>query len=321
MRRRLQEMRVRWHSFWLEHRLGISVMFILALLSLLFLAPSMLVSVDSGHAGVLYHLFWKGTETDVVYGEGLHVILPWDSMTIYDVRLQHVEPKFSIIASNGLSIGVSVSVRFRPKIELLGVIHKTVGPDYVPKIIVPEVQALVRDVFGHYSPDELYTTKRSVVQQILQSALDEVGEKYIELDDLLLKEIILPATIKGAIEAKLMEEQRSLEMQFRIDRETLEAKRKLIEANGLREYDRILAETLSDGVLQYKGIEATLELARSDNSKIVVIGGRDGLPMILDTHTDPKVPRTNLVDRAWKPGSSLSLETNRIPAPVEPAIK
>ncbi|MDB6040643.1 MAG: hypothetical protein JWM99_4484 [Verrucomicrobiales bacterium] len=241
-------------------------------------------------------------------------MFPWDTMTIYDVRLQHVEPKFSIIASNGLSIGVSVSVRFRPKIELLGVIQKTVGPDYVPKIIIPEVQALVRDTFGHYSPDELYTTKRSVVQQILQSALDEVGEKYIELDDLLLKEITLPPAIKGAIEEKLMEEQRSLEMQFRIDRETFEAKRKLIEANGLHEYNRILAETLTDGVLQYKGIEATLELARSENSKVVVIGGRDGLPLILDTKTDSiKTLRTNQVDRAWKPGSSIALEplTNR----------
>jgi regulator of protease activity HflC (stomatin/prohibitin superfamily) len=316
--RRLKDV---WFDLWDKHSLSLSLTLILATLALLYLAPSIFISIKSGQAGVLYSRFWKGTQTNMVYGEGLHIKAPWDPVFIYDVRLQHVEQKFSIIASNGLSVEVSLSIRFRPKVGLLGVIHKELGPDYVNKIIIPEVQALTRDVFGRFSPEELYTTKRSVAQEILHRGQSEISEKYIDIDDLLVKDITLPASIRGAIEAKLMEEQRSFEMRFRIDRETQEAKRRLIEANGLNDYNRILDETLTESVLRYKGIEATLDLARSDNAKVVVMGGRDGLPLILDTRTELKPSGTNASDRLSKPRSLSSVDSRTNLPPATPIPK
>ncbi|MDB6054315.1 MAG: band 7 protein [Verrucomicrobiales bacterium] len=282
--------RDRLQIFWHDHTVGICVTAFTFIFLLVYLSRSIFIVIESGQAGVLYRRFWHGTEINKVYGEGLHIIAPFNTMSIYDVRLQQIQHRFSVISSNGLNIGVSVSVRFKPKVELLGVLHKEVGPDYVNKIIIPETQSLIRNVFGQYSPEEIYTTKRSVAQQILQGALNEIGEKYVLLDDLLVESITLPPVIQTAIEEKLIEEQKVLEMKFRIDREKEEAERKLVEARGVNAANTIISESLTDKILRYKGIEATLEFSKSENAKVIVIGGADGLPLIfnpsmLDTAT------------------------------------
>lgn len=253
----------------------------------LVLAKFMFFTIPSGHAGVLFLRFGGGTVTKTVYDEGFQIIAPWNTLTIYDVRIQQIEHSFQVISSDGLEVDVTVSIRYRPKVELLGILHQRVGQHYVEKIVIPEIQALARSTFGEYTPEEMYTTKRSLIQSTLEGALGQIGERYVLLDDLLIKVIKLPSGLRVAIEEKLIQQQHAQEMKFKIDRERLEADRKEIEALGVTKFQRIVGATLTDQLLQYKGIDATLKLSESPNAKVVVIGGKNGMPLILDTLATP----------------------------------
>jgi regulator of protease activity HflC (stomatin/prohibitin superfamily) len=255
-----------------------------------YLAPRIFISVHTGQAGVLWKRFGQGTVTDLVYAEGFHVILPWDRMAIYDLRVQHREQAVTVLSTNGLSLTVGVSVRYRPKLPLLGRLHKEVGPGYVDSIVLPEVQSLLRDLFGEYTPEEIYTTKRSLIQDSLTRAVSEIGESFIEVDDLLITSIRLPSVLQEAIETKLTQEQRQLEMRFRIGREELEVDRKLIEALGISGYNQVVAGSLTEQLLTFTGIAASLELAKSPNAKMVIFGNTQGLPLILDSKMLDSLP-------------------------------
>ena len=176
----------------------------------------------------------------------------------------------------------------------MGLLQKRIGPDYAAKIVIPQVQSLVRRVFGQYTPEEIYTTKRSLIETTLEDAVQEVGERYITLDALLILSIELPPTVQNAIQAKLVQQQLSEEMKFRISRETQEKERKLIEAEGIQRYNQVVRESLQstegndvNSLLRYRGIDATLELARSPNTKVIVVGASDRMPLIMDTGTTP----------------------------------
>lgn len=292
---------------WYRRRRFLLVSFLLILsFYLTFFFPYIVHTIEAGHAGVLFRRFGGGTETQFVLDEGLQLIAPWDRLTVYDVRIQQMEHTFHIISSNGLFVDVTLSIRYHPRVELLGLLHREIGTNYAEKIILPEVQALTREVFGRFSPEEIYTTKRSLIQQTIQRALGQVSEKYLQLDDLLIKSISLPPLIESAIQAKLVEEQRALEMQFRIQREIREADRKVIEAEGVNQAQTIIRRSLNDQLLQYKGIEATLALATSYNAKVVVVGGKDGMPIILNA--DSVAPNEPPVDPA---APSLAVFTNQ----------
>lgn len=274
----------RWLSrMWDNHGSTINIFGLITLFLLVYLSPSIFRFVESGQAAVRWRRFGGGTDIQRVYLEGFHAIPPWDKWFVYNMRMQQVEYLFSTISSNGLKIGVGLSVRYRPKIEFLGLLHKEVGPEYEQTIILPEVQALIREVFGQYTPEELYTTKRYLLQNSLNGALGQIGERYISLDDLLIKSITLPETIEDAIEAKLTEEQRYLAMQFRLSREEQEARRKIIEAVGVNEFQKLISQSLTTRLLQYKSIEAALELAKAGNSKLVIFGAGKDVPIILNT--------------------------------------
>jgi len=208
------------------------------------------------------------------------------------VRINQVQHHFDILSTNGLTIGVTTSIRYRPKLNVLGLLQKEVGPDYATIIVIPQVQALVRRVFGQYTAEEIYTTKRQVIESTIEGATQEIAERYITLDNLLILSIELPPTVQNAIQAKLVQEQASEEMRFRISRETQEKERKLIEAEGIQRYTQTVRESLQTvpgndvtSFLRFKGIDATLALASSANAKVVVVGGSDRMPLIFDTGT------------------------------------
>ena len=260
---------------------------------LVWLYPRIIYTIDAGHAGVKWKRFFAGTETDRVYLEGIQWTWPWDDLTIYDIRVSQIENEFSVISKNGLTIKIVLSIRFRPELETLPELHRQVGLEYPAKIIIPETQSLVRSVFGQFSPDEIYRTKRGIIQKALSEAVAEIGERFIIVDDLLIKSIQLPDSVRLAIEEKLTEEQRYLAMEYRLQKEEQEAARIIIQGLGINAYNMIIAESLTPDLLQYRGIEATVKLSESNNSKIVVIGrSEDGLPIILDT-TSSSINKVN----------------------------
>lgn len=241
------------------------------------------VKIESGEAGVLYKQFGGGTVTDSYFTEGFHFIAPWNDMYIFNVRNQEKRESMEALSKNGLTIEMEMSIRYRPIINEVGKIYQTIGLDYRDVVVLPEVRSAARQVIGRYDPEELYSTKRDFIQdEIFNSVNERLAEKHIYLDAILIRGIELPPNIKTAIEKKLKQEQESKEYEFRIAKESKEAERKRIEAQGIKDFQDIVSEGISDKLLRWKGIEATLELAKSGNTKVVVIGqGDDGLPLIL----------------------------------------
>lgn len=258
-----------------------AVIFIVATMTL----GSAFLTIDAGNKGVLFRKFSGGLDMDKQYGQGFHVIAPWNTMFIYDVRKQQAEESMDVLSSNGLSITVDVTVIYRPDESKLPQLHNLIGTDYFNKIIIPEVRSSVRKIIGRYTPEELYSSKREVVQTEIQNETNKVlAANYINLDAVLIRSVTLPPTIKAAIESKLKQEQESLEYEFRLQKEQKEAERKLIEAKGIQNFQKIVSESISEKLLTWKGVEATQDLAKSPNTKIVVVGGgKNGLPLILNT--------------------------------------
>jgi regulator of protease activity HflC (stomatin/prohibitin superfamily) len=295
---------------WEEHKVLIVIVLFAFAFLVAYFWKSIFVKIGPGEEGVIYHLFSGGTDVTNVYGEGLHVVFPFNTMYIYNARVQQVADKFMVLSQDGLAIQVEVSIRYRPQEHQLGLLHKHIGPDYVEKVVVPEVQSSFRFVLGQYKPEEIYTSQGFILQTVVQGALGQLAERYILLDDLLLKAVTLPRPVAESIESKLRAQQLVAEYQYRNEAEVLEAKRKKIEAGGIRDFQEAIATEggLSDKFLRFKGIEATLELSKSPNSKIVIIGGGDDrLPLILDGSTRtpdeavPARPNTSPPDPAIKP--------------------
>lgn len=286
----------KWSFVWFRyHMIKRKRGIIISLLSFFFVflvfSERIVIFVNAGEAAVLFKRFGGGTQLDKVYGEGIHYIFPWDEMTVYTVRIQHQMKEFEVLSANGLKIKVHASIRYRPFLDNLPDLHQQVGLDYANRIVFPEVEAVVRQIFGQYLPEDIYSSQKFIIQNTVQNAIFEVSERFVDLDELLITRITLPDMIVEAIEQKLEKEQVALGYQFRLDTERLEADRKRIEAAGIRDFQDIISEGLTENYLRFRGIEATLKLAESNNSKIVVIGGgKDGMPIILDgTTTEPRV--------------------------------
>ncbi|MFK8007784.1 MAG: prohibitin family protein [Saprospiraceae bacterium] len=251
---------------------------------LLTLSGSIFKTIQPGENAVLFKRFGGGLDTKNIKGQGFHVIAPWNSLIVYDTRTKEAFEKMSVLSKNGLTIDVELSYRYQPIIQNIGLLHEEIGPNFLEVIVKPEIRSATREVIGKYLPEELYSTKREAIQdEILSRTKENVGKKHIILDEVLIREVALPASLKAAIEKKLEEEQVSFQYEFKLDRERKEAERKIIEAQAKAEANRILNASLTSNILKDKGIEATLELAKSPNSKVVVVGGGDdgGLPLIL----------------------------------------
>jgi regulator of protease activity HflC (stomatin/prohibitin superfamily) len=203
-------------------------------------------------------------------------------MQVYDIRVAKVNYTAEVLSSDGLNISIDLAIRYYPVRKALPFLHQRVGPDYVNRIVIPEVMTAVREVVGKYRPQDLYTiSPEATEQQVVSIASQRIRENYVELDNVLIARIKLPPLVEAGIQKKLEQEQEDLEYVFRIDKERKEADRKRIEAAGIADWERTIQAQISAQVLQYKGIEATLELAKSPNSKVIVVGGKDGLPVML----------------------------------------
>jgi len=259
------------------------VMGIVGLIFIVLFGSSMFVTIDSGEKGVLFKKFGGGLEKDVVYGQGFHIIAPWNDMFVYDVKIHETFEKMEVLSKNGLSIKIDLSFRYNPVEEKIGYLHDQIGRDYVERIIKPEIRSVTREVIGNYLPEELYSTKREAIEDEIEALTRaKVEAKYLTLDAILIRDVTLPQTLRNGIEKKLVQEQESLEYEFKIDKARKEAERKEIEANGIAKFQQIVNRTITPQLLKWKGVEATQEISKSPNSKVIVIGNGDGdLPIIL----------------------------------------
>ena len=248
------------------------------------LTSTTFITIPPGQKGVMFKRFAGGIKKDKVYNQGFHVVAPWNDLIVYDVRTNEDFEKMEVLSKNGLTILVELSYRYMPMDDKIGYLHDEIGPQYLERILKPEIRSATREVIGKYLPEELYSTKREAIQdEIFQRTAESSAEKYITLDAMLIREVALPAKLKAAIEQKLEEEQLAFQYEFKLDRERKEAERKIIEAQAKADANKSLNASLTDKILRDKGIEATLELAKSPNSKVVVVGGEgDGLPLILN---------------------------------------
>lgn len=344
--------------------LTLEIILVLCLLFLVIFWQQIVITVQSGERGVLFKRFSGTALYQDPYEEGVHLIFPWDTLYIYNIREQQVEHQFTALSKGGLSIQIVVSIRYhphRPLFEMsepelteviekyhpeyskqikqfmddndiesyselvdlfndnmlhtaidkehaeafeklpfyeelfeylsdykyvLNFLHQQIGPDYLEKVIIPEIQASIREEVGKYDPEEIYESSGNVLSEFLKDASFNLTQEFIYLDDLLVKEIILPPIVRQAIEQKLRQEQIALEYEYRLIQSEKEAERKRIEAQGIHDFQQIVSEGISDALLRWRGIEATLELSKSQNAKLVIIGGPDGLPLILNTGLD-----------------------------------
>ncbi|HMR16575.1 MAG: prohibitin family protein [Confluentibacter sp.] len=256
---------------------------IIAIVLIVLLAKSA-VTIGSGQAGVLFKTFGEGVVVDEpAMGEGFHIVAPWNKVFIYEVRQQEILEKMNVLSSNGLDIKLEASVWFQPDFKNLGKLHQEKSEMYKERVLLPAIRSAARSVVGRYTPEQLYSSKRDAIQQeIFEETKKIVESQYIQLNEVLVRDVTLPSTIKDAIERKLKQEQESLEYEFRLVTAQKEAEKVIIEAQGKAESNRILSASLTDKILQDKGIDATMKLAESPNSKVIVIGSGDsGLPIIL----------------------------------------
>lgn len=256
----------------------------IALIVILIFSNATFLTIEAGERGVLFKRFGGGLEKENIFSPGFHVIAPWNIMYVYDIREQQINEDMSVLSSNGLNIEVDVTVRVNPNYGRIGDLHEKFGPQYIERLVRPEIRSSVREMIGQFTPEELYSTKRNEVQALIQTDLEKsLGNNFIDLKATLIRDIALPDKVREAIETKIEAEQSALKYDYILQQERKEAERKIIEAEAKAESNRILSASLTDKILQDKGIEATLELAKSGNSKVVIVGGSggSGLPLIL----------------------------------------
>ncbi|HYC87904.1 MAG TPA: prohibitin family protein [Thermoanaerobaculia bacterium] len=263
--------------------IGVVISLIIIVLLLLYLWNAIFVVIPSGHVGVLYSTFLGGTVTEHVYLEGLQVKWPWNAMTVYDARVQTRRVTIAALTTDSLPVEVSLTAFFRIRRQSVPFLHRDIGPDYREKLITPVLVSSTRESFGRLTAEDLHRNATLVVQEaILAECRREANSRHTTYDDLMIENLRLPPVVAAAIEEKMVAEERAEAYTHLIRAAHGEAERKRIEALGIQRHNDIVRGSLSPALLTWQGIRATVDLAQSNNAKVVVIGnGGNQLPLIL----------------------------------------
>jgi regulator of protease activity HflC (stomatin/prohibitin superfamily) len=265
-----------------RHALSLISLTLLVCLVVVFFFDRIVISIHPGELGVLWRRLGAGTVIDTVYREGLHIILPINQMYIYDTRKQSYTEEIAVLTVDGLTVRVKYTARYYLDKDTLPLLHQGVGPDYVNVVVRPDIRSVIRTLFGQYRPEEMYTSQKAIQLRVSEEAKIRLAARFVTLDDVPIEAITLPVRISEAIEAKLIQQQREGEYVYRTSIAQKEADRLRIESAGLQLYNDTVNRSLTPAVLKWHGIQATQELAKSPNAKVVVIGaGTSGLPLIL----------------------------------------
>jgi regulator of protease activity HflC (stomatin/prohibitin superfamily) len=247
-----------------------------------FFFDRIVISIHSGELGVLWRRLGGGTQIDTVYREGIHFILPINRMYVYNTRKQQLADSIDALTVDGLTVTVRYSVRYFLDKDVLPLLHQRVGPDYVNVVVRPQIRSVIRVVFGQYKPEEIYATQKAIQERVSVMSKVQLEARFIALDDVPIESVQLPKRISDAIEAKMVQQQVDQEYLYRLSIANKESERLRIESLGLKSYNDTVSASLTPPVLSWHGVQATRELAKSPNSKVVVVGaGKNGLPLIL----------------------------------------
>lgn len=271
--------RLRWLTATPRRRLWTGLGALAVLFLVFFFWRDIFIPIRSGQAGVLWSRFGGGTVMGRSYGEGYHVIFPWDEMAIYNTRLQEMHDNVDVLTADGLNAQLGVTVRFEPRRGDLPTLHERVGPNYRYVVVWPDVVAAVRHVVRELKPDDLQLMgEAELSRRINAAARDAVSRHWVDVDQVMVTRIALPKRVGDEIEAKLAEEQKALAYPYRIQQAQQEKQRLAIEGQGIRDFE----STSHVSYLKLRGLEATEQLAKSPNSKIIVMGpGQSQLPVLL----------------------------------------
>jgi regulator of protease activity HflC (stomatin/prohibitin superfamily) len=319
----------RWRRFIWRHLPSVSFLLMISMFLAVVLYPYVVITVPSGMVGVLWKRFngydlycWcfvgRGTILDPreLRDEGLHLVWPWDRLFQYNLRLQTTPQTYNAITKDGVSVTVQISIRFQLSHNSVAVLHKFIGPQYLVSIVAPEIGSQAREVISQYTAQQVYTSREAIQNKIRNNSQKSLGDHLnslvqpdameqpdpkhynnflqnsIQILDTLVLSIELPPEIVAAINRQTQQFYEIQEYKYRVEREAQESKRKQIEANGIAAFQKTVSQGISDSYLRWRGIEATLALAQSKNSKIVIIGsGKDGMPIILGNVDTPATPR------------------------------
>jgi len=240
-------------------------------LSLIAVLASGCITVGPGRVGVLWSAN-GGTQKDA-YGEGLHTVAPWNSMSVYDLRaMTHDEP-LNVIAANGLAIKLDAAVRYRLVPGEVIALQEEIGPEYYETILEPVLRSEARRVIGRYTPEEIYSTHRDAIERETREGVqNKIAGKHIQLEAILIRNVELPEAIRHAIDQKLAAEQEVLKMKYVLEVAKANAEQKQIEAQAISDYNKTVAAGLSPAVLEFARIEQLNKLALSPNAKTVLFG-------------------------------------------------
>jgi len=248
--------------------------------------------IDPGKVGVQV-LFGKVQEG--VLESGLHIINPMYDVTTFDIQTQNYtmsavnnegqkegDDAIRVLSSDGLEVTIDISVLYKVNPFKAPYIFQNIGVDYVDKIVRPVARTAIRDNAVNYQAVDLYSVKRQEFQAKINQTIEQsFAKRGLELQQILVRNIALPASVKASIESKINAEQDAQKMQFVLQKERQEADRKRVEAQGIADYQKILSTGLSDKQLQYETIKAQKEIALSPNTKIIIMGGSKGSPIML----------------------------------------
>lgn len=251
------------------------------------------IQINAGQIGVK-SLFGK-VQNDVL-SSGLHLVNPLVDVQRLDIKTQNYtmsgihdegtksgDDAIRVLTSDGLEVTIDLTVLYKLLPSEAPKLVRETGVDYTDKIVRPLTRTKIRDNSVYYEAVSLYSNKRDEFQQrIFKSIEDDFKKRGLVLEQLLVRNITLPASVRATIEQKINAEQDAQKMQFVLLKEKQEAERKRVEAQGIADYQRIINIGLTDQQLQYEQIKAYLELAKSPNSKVIIMG-KGNAPVILDT--------------------------------------
>lgn len=237
--------------------------------------------VPAGHVGVIDTF---GQVSNRTLSSGINLVNPFADVINFSIKTQELKEQTSVPSREGLTVGLEVSLLYSIDPTKAADLYRTVGENYLAVVVVPKFRSVLRGVTASYDAKALYTSEREVLADKIRTSLaQQVNKRGIIVEDTPLRQVDLPAKLTDAIEEKLKAEQESQRMAFTLQREKQEAERKRIEAQGISDFQTTVSQGIDQNLLRWKGIEATENLAKSPNAKIVVIGsGEDGLPLILN---------------------------------------